>query len=216
MRSGRPEIFFDRDGVLNVDAGYLFRSEQLRWMPGAMAAVRRANELGFVTVVVTNQSGVARGLYTEADIVALHNWMQQELGTAGARIDAFYYCPHHPEGSEAAYRMVCECRKPLPGMLLQAARDLDIDLASSILIGPGSLMCISGDEHLLSQLLSLLQMHVRGSMQRLLNRLHVSLAGVYTGSGNTNIGFGDADLQLDTLATDGAFPDVLQWSAPRR
>src|SRR6266540_4662404 len=116
MRSGRPAIFFDRDGVLNLDGGYLFRSEHVRWMPGAMAAVRRANQLGFATVVVTNQSGVARGLYTEADILALHEWMQARLGEAGARIDAFYYCPHHPEASEPAYRVACDCRKPLPGM----------------------------------------------------------------------------------------------------
>ncbi|MDZ4797046.1 MAG: D-glycero-beta-D-manno-heptose-7-phosphate kinase [Bryobacteraceae bacterium] len=131
----RPAIFFDRDGVLNVDAGYLFRSDEVRWVPGAMAAVRRANDLGFLTVVVTNQSGVARGLYTEAEIVALHGWMQAQLGEAGAHIDAFYYCPHHPQGSEQAYRVDCDCRKPLPGMLLRAARELDIDLTASILIG---------------------------------------------------------------------------------
>ena len=100
-----------------------------------MAAVRRANDLGFLTVVVTNQSGVARGLYTEAEIVALHGWMQAQLGEAGAHIDAFYYCPHHPEGSDPAYRVDCDCRKPLPGMLLRAARELDIDLTASILIG---------------------------------------------------------------------------------
>jgi D-glycero-D-manno-heptose 1,7-bisphosphate phosphatase len=128
----RSAVFLDRDGTINEECDYLFRIEDCRFIPGVAEAVKKLNHAGFMVVVVTNQSGVARGFYTEADIVKLHSWMSAELAETGARIDAWYYCPHHPEcgaGSD------CTCRKPSPGMLFQAAKEHAIDLASSWMVG---------------------------------------------------------------------------------
>lgn len=131
----RPAAFLDRDGVLNVDHGYAHRIDQLDWVDGAAEAVRLLNEAGYTVIVVTNQSGIARGLYSEADIHAFHAHMQKVLNTQGAHIDAFYHCPHHPDGSVAGFAVDCECRKPGIGMLQQAARDWPLDLTRSFLIG---------------------------------------------------------------------------------
>jgi D-glycero-D-manno-heptose 1,7-bisphosphate phosphatase len=131
----RPALFLDRDGVLNVDTGYLHRPEELRWVPGAIETVKRFNDLGWLVVVVTNQAGIARGLYDEAAMHGLHAFMQDELRRHGAHVDAFYHCPHHPEGILADLAVGCDCRKPEPGMLLAAARDWPIDLAASLLVG---------------------------------------------------------------------------------
>ena len=128
-------IFFDRDGVLNEEVGYLHEISKFKWIDGAVDAVKLCNEKNFLVIVVTNQSGIARGLYTEDDTKKLHNFMQTELEKFGAHIDAFYYCPHHPEGKVAAYRKICDCRKPEPGLILRACKDFDIDVAKSILIG---------------------------------------------------------------------------------
>ena len=113
----RPAIFFDRDGTLNVDTHYLYKPEEFRWIKDAPAALRWANDHGYLTVVVTNQSGVARGFYTEEDVEKLHRWMNERLGESGAHIDAFYYCPHHPEGTVAKYRKNCDSAggRGLPG-----------------------------------------------------------------------------------------------------
>ena len=99
-------VFLDRDGVINADIGYLWRREDFVWIPGAPAAIRLFNERGRPVVVVTNQSGVARGYYTEQDVESLHRWMNAELNRQGARIDAFYFCPHHPEGAIPEYTRV--------------------------------------------------------------------------------------------------------------
>jgi len=131
----RPAVFLDRDGVLNVDKGYLYRREDFEWMPGAIAAVKRLNGMGYLVFVVTNQSGVARGYYRENDVTALHAWMNGQLGLHGARIDKFYYCPHHTEGSVPEYATACECRKPLPGLILAAFAEWDVDRARSFLVG---------------------------------------------------------------------------------
>lgn len=131
----RPAVFLDRDGVLNVDKGYLYKKEEFEWMRGAIAAVKRLNGLGYMVFVVTNQSGVARGYYSEDDVAALHAWMNSELGRQGARIDKFYYCPHYTEGTASEYVIVCQCRKPLPGLILTAFDEWDIDKAGSFLVG---------------------------------------------------------------------------------
>lgn len=130
-----PVAFLDRDGVVNADIGYLWRREDLIWIPGAPAAIRLFNELGWPVVVVTNQSGVARGYYQEEDVRSLHRWMSGELNKQGARIDAFYFCPHHPRGAIPAYTRECECRKPRPGMIRQAMADWQADPDRSFLIG---------------------------------------------------------------------------------
>ncbi len=131
----RPAAFLDRDGVLNRDVGYVHTPDMIEWVPGAMAAVRYLNEAGYYTFVVTNQAGVAHGYYGEDDIHALHAWMNAELGRAGARIDAFFHCPYHPEGTVEAYRRVSEDRKPAPGMLLRARREWPVDWGRSFLVG---------------------------------------------------------------------------------
>ena len=134
-KTRRPAAFLDRDGVLNVDHGYAHRIDQLDWVDGAAGAVRLLNEAGYTVIVVTNQSGIARGLYSEADVHAFHAHMQDVLKTQGARIDAFYHCPHHPDGRVTGFAVECDCRKPGTGMLQQATREWPLDLTRSFLIG---------------------------------------------------------------------------------
>ena len=132
----RPAVFLDRDGVLNVDSGYPYRREDLHWIAGAPAAVRRINEAGYRAVVVTNQSGVARGYFDEATVDAFHAAMQEALSAEGARIDAFYACYHHADATVARYRAADHPdRKPNPGMIVRAMADLDIAREGSFLIG---------------------------------------------------------------------------------
>lgn len=131
----RKAAFFDRDGVLNEDIGFAHRPDQITWMPGAREAVKRLNDAGFLVFVVTNQGGVARGLYSEEHVRTLHRWMQQELRAVGAHVDAFYHCPHHPDHGEPPYRTDCTCRKPEPGMLLQAMAEWPVEPKGSFLIG---------------------------------------------------------------------------------
>jgi len=133
--SRRPAVFLDRDGTINVEKDYLHRVEDFEFIPGAPEAIRSLNDAGFLVVVVTNQSGVARGLYSEEDVVRLHDHLRRVLQTFGAAVDAFYYCPHHPEHGTGDYAVPCTCRKPEPGMLRQAAEDLCIDLKKSWIIG---------------------------------------------------------------------------------
>lgn len=130
----RRAVFLDRDGTINVEREYLYRIEEFEFVAGAPEAVRLLNAAGFFVVVVTNQSGVARGYYSEEDVEILHRHIAFELGKFGARVDAWFYCPHHPQG-RGSYSLPCRCRKPLPGMLIEAARRYDIDLASSVMIG---------------------------------------------------------------------------------
>jgi D-glycero-D-manno-heptose 1,7-bisphosphate phosphatase len=131
----RPAVFFDRDGVLNVDDGYVFEPSKINWINGAADAISAVNRAGYFAFVVTNQSGLARGLYEERHVRALHSWMSGELGKFGAVIDAFEYCPHHPEGMVADYRRTCECRKPKPGMINSLVRRYSVDITTSFLIG---------------------------------------------------------------------------------
>lgn len=127
-------VFIDRDGTINVEKEYLYRIEECEFIPGVAEAIRLLNNAGYLVVVVSNQSGIARGYYTEEDVDALHRHMAKELAEQGAVIDAWYYCPHHPDG-KGSYSLPCTCRKPLPGMLTTAARRHDIDLEASAMIG---------------------------------------------------------------------------------
>lgn len=132
----RPLLaLLDRDGVLNCDVGYPYRPDQIVWVPGAVSAVRRLNEAGYSVAVVTNQSGVARGFFEESDVQALHLWMAEALKRAGARIDAFYYCPYHPQATISRYKVDHEDRKPRPGMLLRALRDFSASPLDALMIG---------------------------------------------------------------------------------
>ena len=126
----RRAIFLDRDGTLNKDSGYVCRKEDWVWLPGTIQALRRFQAAGYLLVVVSNQSGLARGLYTRDDLAALEAWVNTQLAAQNVTIDAWYYCPHLPEITGP-----CSCRKPEPGLLLQAARELGIDLAHSWMIG---------------------------------------------------------------------------------
>jgi D-glycero-D-manno-heptose 1,7-bisphosphate phosphatase len=132
----KPALFLDRDGVLNEDQGYVHRWEDFRWIPGAKEVVAAFNRAGWLVIVVTNQSGVGRGYYTEEAMHALHAQMQAELKADGGHIDAFYYAPQHPEAPVAAYRHPDPpLRKPNPGMILQALQEWPIDREASLLVG---------------------------------------------------------------------------------
>jgi D-glycero-D-manno-heptose 1,7-bisphosphate phosphatase len=131
----RPAAFLDRDGVLNVDHGYTYKPEDLELIPTAATAVRLLNEAGYYVIVVSNQSGVARGYFDETAVRQFNEHLKDALLTSGARIDAFYYCPHHPDGEVKALAIRCRCRKPQPGLLEQAARDWPIECARSFLVG---------------------------------------------------------------------------------
>ncbi len=131
----RNVLFLDRDGVINVDVGYLSDPAQLEFIPGAIEAMKEAQTRGYDIIVVTNQSGVARGYYTEEDVQALHAEMSRRLEAEGVHILAYYYCPHHPEGIVEAYKKACDCRKPNPGMLTKAIEEWHVDVDGSFLVG---------------------------------------------------------------------------------
>jgi len=132
----RPALFLDRDGVLNEDSGYVHRWEDFRWIPGAREAIADFVAAGWWVIVVTNQAGVARGYYAEADVRRLHHQVNRSLAEVGARIDAFYYCPHHPDAVVARYRDPDPLdRKPNPGMLLKALAEWPINRERSIMVG---------------------------------------------------------------------------------
>ena len=131
----RKAVFLDRDGVINLDRAYVHRWDDFEFVPGAVEAMRRLKQAGYALVVVTNQSGLARGYYTEEQYQELTLAMKQALAEAGAAVDEVYHCPHHPRGSVAGLDIDCDCRKPAPGMILRAAKELNLSLADSILIG---------------------------------------------------------------------------------
>jgi D-glycero-D-manno-heptose 1,7-bisphosphate phosphatase len=130
-----PAVFLDRDGTLIEEAGYLDQLGRLSMFPFTVDAVRLLNRGGWPVVVISNQSGIGRGLVRESFVAEAHAHIADRLGPAGARIDAFFYCPHHPDATLTAYRARCDCRKPAPGMLLAAAGQLGLDLARSVVVG---------------------------------------------------------------------------------
>ena len=130
-----PTVFLDRDGTLIEEVGYLSHLDRIALYPWSIESVKLLNRAGFKVVVVTNQAGVARGLFDEDFINEAHRFLDQKFGDGGATIDKFYYCPHHPEASVEAYRCECDCRKPKAGMLWKAAQELQLELSHSFVIG---------------------------------------------------------------------------------
>ena len=128
-------VFLDRDGTINEDKNYLYRREDFVFLPGVIEGLRLLRDAGFLLVIVTNQSGIGRGFYTEADFQALNRWMLDQLNRQGLPIAGVYYCPHLPDAKISAYRKECGCRKPKTGLFHQAAGDLDIDLDGSWAVG---------------------------------------------------------------------------------
>ncbi|GAA0791947.1 MULTISPECIES: D-glycero-beta-D-manno-heptose 1,7-bisphosphate 7-phosphatase [Pseudomonadati] len=128
-------VFLDRDGVINKDTGYVHLVDDFEYIDGVFDACLALKKMGYLLVVVTNQSGIARGMYSEDDFHSLTEWMDWNFADKGVDLDGIYYCPHHPEKGIGEYKQDCDCRKPKPGMLLDAAKFLKIDLANSIMVG---------------------------------------------------------------------------------
>jgi D-glycero-D-manno-heptose 1,7-bisphosphate phosphatase len=128
-------VFIDRDGTISDEVGYINHATRFRLFPYAASAIKLLNENGWLAIVITNQAGVARGYFSEDMIQTVHKRMTKELETGGARLDAVYYCAHHPSIGEPPYRFDCDCRKPKPGLISRAAKDFDIGLSESWMVG---------------------------------------------------------------------------------
>ncbi|WP_035477734.1 D-glycero-beta-D-manno-heptose 1,7-bisphosphate 7-phosphatase [Aliagarivorans taiwanensis] len=131
----KPAIFLDRDGVVNVDNGYVSEVDDFEFIEGSIEAMQALKNAGWLLVLVTNQSGIARGYFSEEQFMSLTEWMDWSLADRGVDLDGIYFCPHHPTKGQGDYLQDCNCRKPKPGMLLDAAKELDIDLANSWIVG---------------------------------------------------------------------------------
>ena len=131
----RKAVFLDRDGTINVEKNYLYRIEDFVFLPGVLAGLKRFQEAGYLLIILTNQSGIARGYYTEREYKKLEAWMLAEFEKEGIKIDAVYYCPHLTDADVEEYRQECECRKPLLGMFKKAIAEYDIDIDNSVAIG---------------------------------------------------------------------------------
>ena len=131
----KKAVFLDRDGTLNIDYGYVHDIDHFHFIEGSIEALKKLKEMGYLLVLVTNQSGIARGYFTEQQFLQLTEWMDWSLADRGVDLDGIYYCPHHPEAKIPAYRQDCDCRKPAPGLLLRALREHNIDPAASLMIG---------------------------------------------------------------------------------
>jgi D-glycero-D-manno-heptose 1,7-bisphosphate phosphatase len=135
MQTKKKALFIDRDGVINEDSAYPHKPEHIVFKGGIFDLCKKAQGKGYIIVVVTNQAGVAKGYFQEEDVLSLHEWMKDKFREKGVNVAAFYYCPFHKNGTVERYRGDSDCRKPKPGMILEAARDLDIDISKSLMIG---------------------------------------------------------------------------------
>lgn len=133
--SGLRALFLDKDGVINVDHGYVCTPERTEFVAGIFDVCRMATRRGYLVVVITNQAGIGRGYYGEREFLAYMDWLRGIFAERGAQLDAVYYCPHHPVHGIGQYLRACQCRKPAPGLILSAQRDLGLDLAHSIIVG---------------------------------------------------------------------------------
>ena len=128
-------VFLDRDGTINKDVGYLHEKEKFEYIEGAVEGLKALQDMGYILVIVTNQSGIARGLFTEDDYLEFQSWIEDDLRSKGITIVGSYYCPHHPEAIVSKYRVKCECRKPKTGLFWKAASELNIDMDNSFAVG---------------------------------------------------------------------------------
>lgn len=136
VRGMTSAVFLDRDGVINVDHGYVSTWEQFEFLPGASEALRELQDAGYLLIIVSNQSGIGRGYYSERDLHTLNQAIAEHLdSTLGVTLSGFYHCPHHPTEAEGEFRQQCDCRKPAPGMIQQAVLDHGIDVKTSLLVG---------------------------------------------------------------------------------
>jgi len=135
MLKKKKAFFIDRDGVINEDSAYPHKPEHIVFKDGIFDLCAKASEKGYIIVVVTNQAGVAKGYFQEEDVLLLHEWMKERFRERGVEIAGFYFCPYHKNATVDAYRVDSDCRKPKPGMILQAVKDLDIDLSASLMVG---------------------------------------------------------------------------------
>jgi len=130
-----PAIFLDRDGTINVDHSYVYKIDDFTFIDGVIEALAELKKMGFVLILITNQSGIARGKFTEEQFIQLTEWMDWSLADRGVDLDGIYYCPHHSTEGVGEYKQQCDCRKPMPGMLLAAQKELHIDMARSYIVG---------------------------------------------------------------------------------
>ncbi|EMJ7522040.1 D-glycero-beta-D-manno-heptose 1,7-bisphosphate 7-phosphatase [Providencia rettgeri] len=135
MSNGTPAVFLDRDGTINIDHGYVYKIDDFEFIEGSIEAMLELKKMGYALVIVTNQSGIGRGIYTENQFMQLTEWMDWSLADRGVDLDGIYFCPHHIDAKIEEYRQDCNCRKPKPGMLLDAQSFLNIDMAASIMVG---------------------------------------------------------------------------------
>ena len=135
VANGKKAVFLDRDGVVNVDNGYVSKVDDFEFIEGVIEACKKLKEKGYLLVVVTNQSGIARGYFSEEQFHTLTEWMDWSLADRGVDLDGIFYCPHHAEKGVGEFKIDCDCRKPKPGMLLDAARDHGLDLSRSFMVG---------------------------------------------------------------------------------
>lgn len=135
MTQGIPAVFLDRDGTINIDHGYVHEIDNFQFIEGAIEAMLELKKMGYALVLVTNQSGIARKIFTEDQFMQLTEWMDWSLADRGVDLDGIYFCPHHPEAIDEAYKKMCDCRKPQSGMLLDAQKELHIDMSASYMVG---------------------------------------------------------------------------------
>lgn len=135
MPAPRKALFLDRDGVINIDHGYVHTPEDTEWVPGIFELCAKARDVGYLLIVATNQAGIARGYYNVDEFLAYTRWVHQQFALKGSPLAATYYCPHHPDAGIGDFRIDCNCRKPAPGMFVAAQRDLRIDPKASLLLG---------------------------------------------------------------------------------
>lgn len=137
-------VFLDRDGTLNIEKNYLYRKEDFEFIDGAIESIKIFHDCGYKVIVITNQAGIAKGYFKEEDVIFLHQHISEKLKANNTYVDGYYYCPHHKDGTITEYTIDCECRKPKAGMLYQAAKDHDLDLSKSFIIGDNETDILSG------------------------------------------------------------------------